>query len=339
MRALLLIFLFALPILVQAQFPWPPEGEENVDYYLNQRDKKDGLHYRTYGDGGLYYVGEFKDGKPKPNSTLLYYTEKGKLMASHAFGASASEVKATNFHPNGEIQSQGRYFNRLKEGEWTFFNDAGKTLRIERYTKDMLNGKTEVYYPSGVQYRLENYVDSVQQGEFVEWFEGGKIKVKGNYANGSYDGKLTYFHENGNKLLEANYKNGSREGVWLEYNRNGSIRQSFVYAGNEQVKTGKQNGEFEEFYANGIPESVYNYKNGLPHGLFEEWYDKGEFVKVPMEGGNAMEYKQELRGAQLKREGEYSNGKLIGDVAYYNEDGTILKTEVYEDGELIEIIE
>ena len=93
-----------------------------------------------------------------------------------------------------------------------------------------------------------------------------------------------------------------------------------------------------KYFSNGIPESEYEYVDGKKDGPFTEWYEKGEFVQVPMDKpkpGGGIQFKQKLEGAQIKREGDYMDGKLEGEITYYNEDGKIIKIETYENGELI----
>ena len=52
--------------------------------------------------------------------------------------------------------------------------------------------------------------------------------------------------------------------------------------------------------------------------------------------GAIMEFKEKLINQQPSKECEYVNGKLKGEVLYYSPNGELLKTELYENGELIE---
>ena len=42
-----------------------------------------------------------------------------------------------NYYGNGNIQSKGIKVNKLKQGEWIYYNDRGLPYKIERYR----NGK------------------------------------------------------------------------------------------------------------------------------------------------------------------------------------------------------
>ncbi|MCB0761285.1 MAG: toxin-antitoxin system YwqK family antitoxin [Flavobacteriales bacterium] len=335
--------LFALLIAApsSAQYPWPPEGEENVDYFLNyqEKPKPDGLHYRTYQNGKIYYVAEFVGGKPKPATTMYYYylEKPGALMSTHTFGTSPSDVAAVNYHLNGRKMSEGAYLNQQKTGEWKFYDEQGQLQYTQEFKSDGENGLHRTYYASGKPCKEENYKNGVLDGPWKEWYESQRIKAEGMYVDGNFEGKVTHYHPNGAKLAEGNFKNGLQEGTWLTFHSDGRPELNILYREGKKVKEKRENGTFIDHYASGIPKSEYSYADGVKDGPFTEWYDKGEWTREPRPGqtGVEMEFIEKLTGTQISREGDYAKGQLEGEVFYYSEDGRLLKTENYSNGELV----
>lgn len=330
-------------ISLYAQPEWPPRGDEGVDFNLRNADgSKTGLWYRTYSEGGLYYVGYFEKGKPKPGSTLYYYYETGQPMAKHSFRKDPKVVDAIHFYSSGIKQSEGKYYRQKRDSTWKFFDERAKLRSIEEYLADSLHGEKKVFYPSGQVLKVERFDNGSPIGEFVEYYENGNFRTKGSYVNGEYEGDFTYYYSNGNKEAEGRFSNGLREGQWLYFMKDGPLQAQVLYKTGKVKKEVIQNGEHVEYYESGIPKLECNYKNGELHGLYTEYYDQGEWIREPMETnspGVALEFTEKLIKRQPSKECEYINGKLKGEVLYYSPEGELTRTELYENGELIETIQ
>ena len=324
-----------------AQHPWPPEGEKGVDFYLNdtQKPKPNGLHYRTYDNGNIYYSGIFENGKPAPNSEFFYYfyDAEGRVMTKHTFGDDISQVANESFFKTGKIQAKGDYIHQKKEGTWTFYDPQGIVTSIDEFHLDSLHGTSKTFYPSGRQFQQLEYDNGAPHGEWIEWFEDGKIKVRGGYKDGTYHGSYEQNHASGVKMLTGEYVDGIKDEIWMSFLSDGKIQKTMKYDMGTLKSERIENGEHKEFYQSGLPKSVYQYKDGNKHGPFEEWYDLGGWVRKPTDGPErelGYQFKETLEGTQLSREGEYRNGKLEGEIIYYDEHGRITKTEYYVDGNL-----
>lgn len=332
------IFIF-ITLTTSAQYPWPPQGEEDVDYYLNSKDKPDGLHYRTYAKGEIYYVGEFEGGKPKANTDLYYYQEdpKGTIMSIHHFSDDVNVVEAETFHITGGLMSKGRYVNQKKEGEWTFVDKDGHLMSKEQYLLGKRHGKTKTFFLTGKLFKLENYNHDMKNGVWEEYFEDGTLEAKGYHTHDMPTGEFFRNHPNGNKKVTGSFKKGLMEGTWLTFHSDGRIEMNTKYKEGKKVAERKENGTFMDYYENGIPKNEYVYEDAKKNGPFTEWFNQGEFIKEATEDKHAnggLQYTERLVGTQVQREGDYLNDKLEGELVYYNEDGRIIKTEVYSDGEL-----
>lgn len=340
MKTVLILALLQASLFCLAQPAWPPAGKAGTDFNVSDaKSRKQGLWYRTYSEGGLYYVGYFLDGKPKPGSTMWYYYQGGQLMAIHRFRDNPDIVDAETYFKSGALQSSGKYVQQKKDSIWTFQAEAGYVTSVEEYKNDMRNGKVQIFYPDGKIMHEGVYVDDKLNGSIKEYFPSGKVKLEGSCVNDMYEGKMLFYQENGLKQSEGKYAAGVKQGEWLFYLDNGKLQMQVLYDAGQVKKEVRHNGDFIDYFESGIPSLEITYRDGEKHGIFTEYYDQGEWVReqVPAEApGSPIEWTEKLVKRQIKVQGEYKMGKLTGDVVYYNEEGHLVKTETYENGELTE---
>lgn len=77
-----------------------------------------------------------------------------------------------------------------------------------------------------------------------------------------------------------------------------------------QIKQGRLNGEWLEWYVNGQIKSKGFFKDGLPNGVYTKWHNNG----------------------QKQFEGEWSDNVKIGQWHYWYQDGQLAQSDVYREG-------
>ena len=343
-KTALLLTLFLLSLRIFAQPPVLPEGTAGTDYnLLDQNGEKHGPWARTYSDGIIYYTGQFEHGTP--TGLFNFYYDTGELMSivDHIEGTAYTFVKS--YEKNGAIMSEGHYraqeldgeTERLKDGAWKFYTN-GKVISEEEFQMGVQHGTAISYYADGKVAESARYNMGRKDGPWKQYFDNGKPKVEGTYSNGDFEGDFVYYHPNGVKLIQGNYVRGMKNGTWIKFTSAGEIELVTSYKLGNKTAERRENGEFMDYYDSGIPMANHNYSDGKKDGPFTEWYDQGEWIKVPLDTpqpGGGIQFKQKLEGTQVSREGDYMDGKLEGEITYYNEEGRIIKIEVYEAGELI----
>lgn len=309
---------------------------------LNQTDEnglKQGQWKKLHKNGKTRYEGKFEDGKPV--GLFRYYYPNGDLMATNnhlSNGTVANHV----YHKNGKIKAKGVFRMQHKDSLWQYFNETEILILEETYVLDTLNGSQKAYYENGQLAEEVNYKMGVKHGVWNKFFEGGEPWVEASYIDGNLDGKFVMYSDKNKREIQGVYDEGIRTGTWLMFNPNGTVRTQDVYKDGVLAKQIPQDGEFTEYYENEIPKSVYNYKRGKKQGEFKEYYNAGEWVRVektPTRPGEDTEMIEELRGTQLKVQGWYNNDQLNGKVTYYNEDGSVERVEVWENGEKMSTID
>lgn len=108
------------------------------------------------------------------------------LVFIYAMIVSAQEGLIKTYFPNGKIQSEITYVNKIREGAAKFYYENGNIRQEFSY----INGKVE--------------------GLVKEYYENGKLKLTYNIEEGKREGPVSLFKENGTYLTEISYERGKR---------------------------------------------------------------------------------------------------------------------------------
>jgi len=335
---LLLLFLSSVAVQANAQTDSIPSGEYGKDYNITDSSgKKQGRWMRVYEEGQIYYIGQFENGFPV--GEFVYYYPGGEVMtiAKHIDNTTSDAI---SYRKNGSVVSVGSYKSQKKIGLWKMYDENDVLAAEENYAEDVLDGESKIYYKNGQLAKSMTYSNALLNGPWKEYFQNGSLKGEGTYVYGKQNGQIVAYEAPNIKIYEGELKNDLATGEWRYYLEDGRLKLRILYDDSgAEIRRKFENGEIEEFYDSGIPKSYYEYRHGKIHGPFEEFYNRGDFVRreiISAEPGQAIEFKESLENTQLKMDGEYKMGKLEGEIIYYNEDGTILKKEFYVDGVITE---
>lgn len=321
-------------VLLAADFTLCAQDLNTTD----EQGRKQGDWKKLHDNGRVRYEGQFKNDDPV--GLFKYYYPDGKLQATHNH-LGDGEVAAHMYHPNGKIKAKGLYVEMKKDSLWQFFNNDEILILEEHYRSDTLNGAQRTYYPNGQLGEEMHYRNGLKHGAWKKFYMDGKRWLESSYEDGDLHGAFLTWLETGKPHMKGEYDHGLRIGVWWIYDDSGIVRTQDVYENGVLKYQKYENGEFTEYYPNEIPKSVYNYKSGMRNGKFKEFYNKGEWVReeVPGKMGGPDEITEQLVGTQVKTKGWYYNDELNGKVHHYNEDGSVERVEVWENGELISTID
>ncbi|MGB0165725.1 MAG: toxin-antitoxin system YwqK family antitoxin [Luteibaculum sp.] len=318
-----LLFFTCLPCLLFAQ--------------INQIDdlgRKQGEWSKTYKNGVAKYEGSFKDDVPV--GTFKYYYPNGKLKTELSY-RSADKSYAVHYYTNGKKQSEGLYIEQKKDSTWTFYNESGEVASREQYRNDMRHGVSISYYPDGKIASETQYKDDLIHGTEKTFFEGGQLQMERSYSNGVAQGIYKVLNIKGNPVLQGKYEKGEEVGEWRVFDKDGVLEQRIIKRGPRQDSIIPVNGEYIIKYANGMPQTVANYKHEKLHGEYLEYYDNGRWVvksRLDPRSGEEDQY-QEMEGHTIKKRCNYVFGKKNGKCTEYFEDGKIKKVQEYQMGELV----
>jgi uncharacterized protein len=312
---IILCLLSASFAIAQPGLQWPA-GEAGKDYnVVDAQGKRQGPWIRVYQTNPkvLYYRGQFKDGVPV--GEWEWYYDSGELMKKMI---------------NGKTK-------RCREGDWKLYTELGVLRAEEHYADSLLEGVCKYYFDNGQLCALIQYKQGVKDGPFTEYYDNGKKHREGTYLRDDFEGPMVLYHENGTKQAEGKYVKGLQDGVWTHYKTNGSIEMSVLYKMGKEVKRQYIEGTYTEYYDSGLPKAEYTWESGRKNGPFKEWYDKGHYEQVPVSSDDAklgITYREKLTGQVLKREGDFLNDQLEGEITTYDEEGKEVLVEQYVGGKL-----
>lgn len=173
-----------------------------------------------------------------------------------------------------------------------------------------------------------------------------------------YSNKLRY--KDGTRI-EFGFDHFKREGTWIWHDKyNPSTPSEGIYK-KLTFKNGKKNGEEKNYYENGKLKSAYTNKdgeiegkaityyesgqikyigevhNGVPIGEEKFYYENGKLHQILnyTAGKRTGEAKIYHENGKLQVIGNFTDGKQTGEWKQYDANGTLIKKEIYNNGELL----
>lgn len=249
--------------------------------------------------------------------------------------------------------------NNKKQGKWIyFFKDSPSKIEKTGVFED--NRKTGVwttYYSNGNLKSEITYENNRPDGHAKIYYENGKLSEEGIWRGTKWVGEYNFYHENGNKAYEWNFaENGKRSGEQKYFYEDGKLRIQGDWI------DGKENGVITEYYEDGNVKSEKYFASGKINTNTSKFYaEKKVSVEDIPDDTNATVSKEHMDNnsdqntyqafsgngyhklynafKKVDREGEFRDGKLIdGKRHYYNTEGELLKTAIYKNGRVAEII-
>lgn len=304
---------------------------------LDDKGRKQGHWIKKSNKGVLIYDGFFYDDVPV--GIMKKYDLLGNLSTVLDYKKGGAIVYARLYYSDGKLNGEGKYINQSKDSLWKYYDVNEVLVREEVYKNGVKNGVERNYYSNGKLSHEINWSKGLEHGSWKEYYESGALKFEKNFVSGKESGPVTIYNVDSKVSITGKYLNGMRDGSWQYYNEDGTVKWQELYDKGKLIKTKKENGSFTEYYENNIPKEEAEYRGGIRHGTYKEYYNAGEWKKRPFaddkDGTAKGEEEQYLEGQKLKMKGKYVNGLLDGKLTYYSENGDVEKTEVYDKGKLL----
>ena len=194
--------------------------------------------------------------------------------------------------------------------------------------EDGFSGNNLCKFENGQMKIEGTYQDGKKDEKWTTWYENGQKKIEGTYQDGLRNDKWTTWYENGQKKGEGTYRDGIRSDKWTWWFDNGEIEKELTIRNNTIcIETDAQirndiiylSNETEPFTGNNLCEytnrqikSKGNVKDGKLDGKFTEWYTRGQvrkeefFINGEYNGiqtawleDGSIDYKRDYRIAEL----------------------------------------
>lgn len=249
-----------------------------------------------------------------------------------------------------QVDDQGR-----KQGKWIFlgkdqpekgYPDDGK-ISEGPFKDDRKNGEWTMYYKDGVTPKTKGvFKNNRPNGPFIRYHQNGKPREIGTFSKRKYSDSLIRFNEKGVKVYDAKYdESGKESGEVKHYHDNG--KPQFVYTAKQGVPTGKAyrywpNGDVKEelvYAEDGSIEETSGVIERVNPSVKVENPSSEPAKKAPKPDTSIDDFEpngyNKIRNDDLElwQEGDFKNGQLWdGRLYVYDEDGLLLKVEVYKEG-------
>lgn len=265
------------------------------------------------------------------NGPVKFYHSNGKVSSEGNMLNGKPDGYWKTYYENGILKSEGNRKNFQLDSIWKFYSQEGIVVSEFMYVEGKKNG-TKKTYSSETQKLLseEAYKNDVKEGPSYYFKEGFIHKVI-PFSKGKEEGEGREFSKDSLVLTITTYKNGY------------VTREEKI---NRKDKFGNKQGNWKTFYPNNMVHTECKYTDDKLDGYYKEYGLDGNLIKTEKyEYGVLKKNVAELvkldvkndffESGKLKSSGTYKDGIAEGVTRFYNEEGAIVNSKVYKDGELI----
>ncbi len=293
-------------------------ANDKKDGYWETKMLKDGkwytVIYSNYTNGMLH--GAAKEWEAGCDSIVYCNYQFGKLHGEYI-------VKRGSFLLNSQflfddenlfISDNGQYSDGKKTGHWTYQNQFFQIEAEGNFVNDKKEGLWKYYYINNALDCIANYHNGELDGKFTKFKEA--YMANNYFSNPSLD----YMKQDIKDSIDyiCNYKNGERHGHYERHDNDGNIISEGEYFFD------KRYGRWIDIDTTEDAKYCWNYKNGKPDGLCEEFaYSSGRkrytnnFTDGVLDG---RQYWYNIDGSTFL-ENNFKNGVMQSQIMY-NDDKT-----------------
>jgi len=156
-----------------------------------------------------------------------------------------------------------------REKEWEKERPKGHLINGQK------NGEWTTYFKNGQLASVETYKNDTLHGRQIHYTPSGRYNLRANYKMGVKVDSFFLYTGNGDlNLQEFRDSTGKQQGIFKVYDANGQVIQIGNY------KDGKFDGEFKTFFSTGQLKAIEHYNMSDRIGKWIELSDKGDTIKT-----------------------------------------------------------
>lgn len=265
------------------------------------------------------------------------------ILISLTTWASHAQQKIVKYYASGKVKYEGFVKDGVLDSTYTEYYENGNKW-VEGIYKKQYYKTSSVYIiqsTCGVGEDTSKPSDGIKNGLWKWYYKNGKLSETANYFGNikvgqylSYDttGRIdeNEFYNAGNLVQRQEYNNGILESFLMRTyipikDKDGSVGLIYADLVHEYYETGELkcvkhlnnyhylDGSYIEYWPNGFFKYVGEYKVNRKDGMFHDYYENGNF----------------------KFEGVFKDDHPHGKQYYCNEQGKIIKIEIWKNKKLI----
>jgi antitoxin component YwqK of YwqJK toxin-antitoxin module/tetratricopeptide (TPR) repeat protein len=316
--------------------------------YAKRDDKLLGPWLFLYGPGNTKGKG-FYNANGKKEGDFTWYFFDGQIKGKEFYSDGKQEGEETYYFSNGQPSSHSWYKNGDLDGESTDYFWIGTPNTITHYQAGKEDGIKISFYANGDTSLMEHYTAGVLNGESRGWSKYKTLESVSNYKNGHLDGDYRKYYPNGHLSDSGAYMVGKQEGEWKSWFANGQLKHVDHYLHD------MEDGERTEYFENGTLSQTYTSKSGKIIGEVKQYDDDAKlyailtysngtlmraryFDKTGKQIGESLADHKAITlvryhpdGAKRSETPYDAKGGITGTQTFYNENGSVMETDVYQD--------
>lgn len=173
----------------------------------------------------LRYEGSFEHGK-EVGIFNFYDKAGGHPTAVKRYTTGSNTLDVSFYTTSGKKVSEGQMVGRLREGNWKFYHQDGKSiLSTEHYVNGLINGKKLEYYINGVKALEETYKKGKREGLAIYYTEDNTLLKELTYKEDRLEGPAKLYDALGNLIKEGNYRDNRKNGIWKYYKNGKKVKE------------------------------------------------------------------------------------------------------------------
>ncbi|HWY98111.1 MAG TPA: hypothetical protein VNY36_03400 [Bacteroidia bacterium] len=264
------------------------------------------------------------------------------------------------YYANGKISSEGTIRNGKPDGYWKTYYETGKIKSEGNRKEYVLDSTWKFYSAKGLMYVAFSYRNGKKNGYKYSYAPSAKdssmciLSAKENFVNDTLQG-LAYYYKAGKLREIMTYKDGLAEGRAYEFSADSLITAITLYKGgfvkkviriNQYNSQGHKEGSWQTFYTNGNIKWEGTYTDGKKDGYFKTYTDAGSLITIDKYINDVLQTDApELAKLDVKTtyfpdgnvqsKGPMKNNLPFGVHRLYNENGQVVKAEIYDSGRIM----
>ena len=189
---------------------------------FNDKNQRIGEWRKYYPNNRIRYEGQFKNGKEA--GIFKFYDQSSSQHPTiiKKFKPDTDSVFTQFYTVRGQLQSEGVFVGKKREGKWVYYFPSKKKMSIENYKSGLLEGELINYYPNGKITEKTQYKNGKKEGISLKFSSDGDILEEVNYQNDRLHGEAKYYDTKGQLKEQGIYQFGKRFGKW-EYYLDGEV--------------------------------------------------------------------------------------------------------------------
>lgn len=313
--------------------------------------QKNGYVKFYYPNGKISSEGTLRNGQP--DGYWKSYSEKGEIKSEGNRKNFELDSLWKFFNQEGKLLLEIYYKSGKKDGLKITYLDK-ETVK-ENFQNDVKEGYTRYYYTDGKIKQEIPFIKGLEQGfgkeyapdgtiitltEYKKGFIVDRLRINRKDVLGKKQGRWFTFYEKGSLRTEITYRDDLKNGYLKEYTENGDLLKISKYVDDVIQPEAEEIQKLEvqnEYYPDGKIKISAMFRNGIPEGVKREYTAEGNIEKaylykngfiigegiVKEDGNRDGFWKDYFPDGSLKAEGNYDNGKQIGEWKYYHSNGKI----------------